>query len=181
MKKVRTKKIEEVIVGDNGAVTLRHGFERSAVPSEPPYVKVFCQDISKLHNLPKQVCNVLWALFRRMQYDNTVLLPNAEKRAICEEIGLYKRGLNESEVSVNSLDIYLNKMARKGMITRVGTGKYIMNPFLFGKGGWTNINNIRLSSIYCADGTITYVDTITDEQKMEEIKRLEERLKGDES
>ena len=50
--------------------------------------------------------------------------------------------------SVKTITNALNLMVKKGILYRVSRAKYQLNPWLFGKGKWTDIHELRMTHIW---------------------------------
>ena len=106
---------------------------------EPEYIKLYIQTIDTL-NLTSSMLNVLMALLRRAKPADDpecgmcVILVSHYKRQICNEVGL---------PNISSLDNILHKLTSTGLIIRIATGVYQINPFIFGKGDWKDISKLR--------------------------------------
>jgi DNA-binding transcriptional regulator GbsR (MarR family) len=60
-----------------------------------------------------------------------------------------KREISKSlKMGYQTVSNSLNILSKKGIIKRQDTGIYFLNPFLFGKGNWNTIQNLRLKINY---------------------------------
>jgi predicted transcriptional regulator of viral defense system len=57
------------------------------------------------------------------------------KRLMCQ-----KHGIGSPQTIANAL----SKMTKEGILLRIETGVYMLNPFLIGKGDWKDIQKLRL-------------------------------------
>ncbi len=121
------------------------------IKQEPPYVKLYIQDLLYLSDMPKGLTNVVYSLVSRATYANPrdtekgliIGLTGYIREEICKECG-YKK--------IQSLNNDITKLLKGNIIKRIGTGTYQLNPYLFGKGEWKDINKIRMSWIYDIHG-----------------------------
>lgn len=120
------------------------------LPSEPPYIKLYLDDIQKLYDLPNNT--ILYELLRRMNYDGEIVLNSSEKKKIAEKLS----------IKIQTIDNYLNKLKAADVFSSVAKGTFLPNPNLFGRGDWLKIldrrkkyNNIKLNVIYKPDGSKT--------------------------
>ncbi|MNG04628.1 hypothetical protein D3C84_877730 [compost metagenome] len=74
-----------------------------------------------------------------MTYENEIVLNAYKKKEIAAELGFN---------SVQSLNNNINKLVKEKIMFRKGTGTYVMNAFLFGRGNWEDIKKIRLELVY---------------------------------
>ncbi len=118
---------------------------------EPPYIKLYIQDLLYLSDMPKGLTNIVYSLAMRASYANPldadkgliVALTSYIRQEICNECG-YK--------NIQSLNNDITKLVKGNIIKRIGTGTYQLNPYLFGKGDWKCIDNIRMSWVYDIKG-----------------------------
>jgi len=131
------------------------------VEQEPNFIKLYLQDICKLNDIPKTGSKLLNELLKYTSYDNKILLPSAIKKEIAKKL----------DTTVGTLDNALSKLTKKEILRREGTGVYILNPFFFGKGKWTDIKKIRAEWEYGVEGrALTNVEI---EQEIgEEVKEV---------
>lgn len=115
---------------------------------EPPYIKVYFEDILYLRNISKKYFSVMYALLKRVSYAGDecpmcVVINKGVKKAICEEIG-WKNPV--------SIDNAIQVLMKGGIIRRIERGMYQFNPFLFGRGHWSEVAKLRLSVNYDRNG-----------------------------
>lgn len=138
------------VVDENGQVRSR---SKTSIfkGQEPNYIKLYLQDISYLHDIPKSHTNVLYELLSYVTYGtNEISLSSGAKKRIVESSGM----------SMSSLNNNLSLLAKNGLIERIGTGMFRLNPFLFGKGDWKSIKELRDVSMHLE---ITY-DKLTNKR-----------------
>ena len=104
------------------------------IQSEPAFVKLYIEDISKLYDLPKGTDKLLFELVKSMSYEGEICLNAGKKRIIAEKLGFS---------NTRTIDNNLTKFCKKDILDRVETGVYIANPNLFGKGSWADIYKLR--------------------------------------
>lgn len=130
---------------------------RTIYKQEPPYVKLYLQDILYLNDVPKSLTNVLYALLNYVTYadqENGMCIPlnGFIKQQIREKCGMDNpRTLNNA----------LSKLVKGDILKRIGTGTYQLNPYFFGKGDWKDIANIRTTWNYDAIKGRTFQAAIT--------------------
>lgn len=104
-----------------------------ALMQEPAFVKIYLNDLSKLLDLPDYCKNVVYALLQIMSFDGTIRLTLGTKIKICEKIGIKEKSFRN----------YLTAIVKNGILLRVSTCEYEMNPCLFAKGHWSEIHKRR--------------------------------------
>lgn len=116
------------------------------LPQEPPYVKMYIDDIGKLLDVPAGPRMVLYQLVRRLDYEGFISLTPAARERVAKAC----------EIGVPTMSNYLTLLCKSGILRHVGRGEYEMNPSLFAKGDWKDISRRRqafeLSIAYTADG-----------------------------
>lgn len=151
-----TKTTRMTIEADTGEIKETHTQQFNVIPSsdEPEYVKLYVRawcDFKGIDSLRPSDRTVLVRLFNVMTYAKArsvvdehgnvhdegwgqIIYTNAElKRSIARETGL-------QYATVNTAFTHLKKA---GVLRRVGTGTYQVNPELVGKGKWSEIKKLR--------------------------------------
>ncbi len=117
-----------------------HHHEKTTVSNkgnEPPYIKLFIDDIARIYRLPSE--RALIELLSLLNYENQIILNAAIKKKIAQRVG-YK--------TVAVLNNYLTSCVKSGVLRHVETGVYEPNPELFGRGSWNEIRERRLSEFW---------------------------------
>lgn len=128
------------------------------VQAEPDFVKMYLDDVAVFNRLTRKQRLVLDRMLQRMDYNNEVNLPVGAKVTICVEAGIFKQGYEdvvcdaEERVSLNSLNFILSSLCSSELVSRKAKGVYLINPHIFGKGKWTDIEAIRLTVNYSKEG-----------------------------
>ena len=115
--------------------------------AEPQYVKLYIKDMLYMRDMPKGLSDITLALARRATYADSssidqglrVALTPYIKEEICRECGY---------TNVRSLNNDLTKLVKGCIIKRLGTGTYQLNPHIFGKGEWKDIESIQATWDY---------------------------------
>jgi hypothetical protein len=145
MSKTKTYIREVNEITNDGEIIVQKRLETSNFESEPPYVKLYLQDIGRLNGLNTSEQKLLNELVFNMGYNNVVPGYKPIKEIIAAKIGIAYNTLNEC----------IKDLCKKGILIRKARGFYIMDPNLFGRGTWTDIKKIRMVIEYNADGTKT--------------------------
>jgi hypothetical protein len=148
---------------------------------ESDFVKMYLDDLSLLKGLTPTESNVLYELLKRMDYDNMISLSTGSKKEICHALKMYNKAgrgkgfavlvddkTNEPTPSINSLNGILNKLSEKEIFHRKDKGLFQVNPYLFGKGRWADIEEIRVTYSYTPEG----------KKQESAIKRASDRIRG---
>jgi len=105
----------------------------NTVPTEPNYLKLYVDDLGLLNKLSGCEVISLIHIAALANYDGQVSLPLLVKQSIAEKAGVKIQAVNNATV----------KLTRKGILKRLGTAVYILNPDLFARGKWREIRERR--------------------------------------
>ena len=106
---------------------------------EPNYIKLYLSDISYMHGLPTTTSDVLQELLKYVTYGTQEIMLNAtSKKRIAETTGM----------NIRTVDNRLQDLVKAGILDRVALGTFVLNPYLFGKGDWKTINELRNRNIH---------------------------------
>lgn len=134
---------------ETGEITAIEDVTVLRIPKEPPYVKMYIDDISKIVGLSAGAQNVLYELVTKIDYDGIVTVTKGTRDRIAA-----KTGLKETTVRNRISDL-----SASGIIKKAGYCEYEMNPNLFAKGDWQDIYKRRcgfkLEINYSKDGVRT--------------------------
>ena len=114
------------------------------VEQEPDFIKLYLQDICKLNDIPKTYSKLLNELLKYSSYDNMILIPTYIKEKISKDLNM----------NIGTVSNSLSQLTKNEILKREGKGAYRLNPFLFGKGKWTNIKKIRTEWQYGKEGRV---------------------------
>lgn len=119
---------------------------------EPPFIKLYLQDLARLKDLSRTERNVLDRMMYHSQYGNEVIVTKRKREDICEY----------AETSYNNLTNVIGKLIKKGLMRRETTGVYTLNPDIMFRGKQSD--RARLIIDYYNDGTSTMkLETVEDE------------------
>lgn len=123
--------------------------ELQKLPPEPAYIKLYIDDIGRLHGLKPITREVLLYLAANMGYDGVSSLTPRRRAMIALTIG------TTAQVVSNSL----GECVRAGLARIVARGEYELSPALFARGAWADIRERRLrfvaSFVYGPEGRQT--------------------------
>ena len=108
--------------------------------AEPPFIKMYLNDIVYMSDLPKSYGSILYEMFKYMTYagekDGMVIFINGYVKAnIVQALSLK---------TTQSIDNAITKLVKGNILKRISRGTYRANPYLFGKGDWQDIARLRL-------------------------------------
>ena len=112
--------------------------------TEPPYIKLYLQDILYLTDIPNKHESVLYQLLKRVTYAGEkngmeVVINSSLKRRIAKELDFK---------NIGSISNAITNLVKGKVLIRKDVGIYQFNPFFFGKGDWQDISRLRLEINY---------------------------------
>ncbi len=141
MKKL-TKGVTTTVKDEDGCVVSETKQTEFYVQNEPDYIKLYIKDVSRLNSLPNYVHIVLNSLMEHVTYSNTLIITAHIRRKIA----------SGGEVSEEGIKKAITVLIEKGILKREARGHYLMDPFIFGKGKWNDIKQIRTTIVYSEKG-----------------------------
>jgi hypothetical protein len=103
------------------------------IDKEENYIKVYLKHLTYLHSLPSGLDPLIYELLKLVDYKNRIVL-NA---SIKKDIAL------STKKSINTINQYISKLVKHSVILHKDTGIYVLNPYIFGKGEWKDIIELR--------------------------------------
>lgn len=127
---------------------------------EPAFIKVYLKNILALANVKGTHSDLLNALVKMASYAGTnekneyggmeIVINATIKRRLMKELGLK---------NVGSVANGLSALVKGKMIYRVGSGVYQLSPYVFGKGDWKDVSELRMIIDYRESGKEIRVQT----------------------
>lgn len=142
MNKIRVVTKTENITDNNTGELLSSTSTSIGYEQEPDYVKLYLKDISMIHDLSGSNNAVMHALLGKMNYDGEVVLVSKMKEEICARISIAKTTFEHS----------IGTLVKKGVLIKKGNNFYLFNPYLFARGKWNSIKQIRMTINYSQSG-----------------------------
>lgn len=118
---------------EQGSVVEQQKTQVIQFPSEPPFIKIYISDLTRILGLPLGVQSLLTALISKMDYENVITLTSRKKQEIAAKVN----------IKIQTFDNYLLKMVESGILRRIGRGEYQANPEYFSRGEWSEIYRRR--------------------------------------
>lgn len=103
------------------------------MPAEPAYIKLYVDDIGKLHGLKPMTREVLLYVAASMGFDGVATLTSRRRAQIALTVG----------TSLQVVKNCLLECVKAGLLRHVGRSEYEPNPALFGRGNWAEIRERR--------------------------------------
>jgi hypothetical protein len=107
------------------------------LPSEPEYIKLYVNEIGRIHGLKAGHRDILLYVASMVAYDGSVVLNVRRKAQIAFTL----------KIATKSIDNALSEFVKTGLLIRLGRSDFELNPFLFGKGDWKSIRERQESFI----------------------------------
>ncbi len=112
------------------------------IPKEPPYVKMYIDDLAKILELTSGCRSLLYFLIKKMDYEGIITLTKSSRDRLAEQIGVKETAVRNQ----------ITQLCQKRILRRIGTGEFEANPNLFARGDWSDIHKRRK----CFKLTISY-------------------------
>ena len=136
---------------------------RFGVEQEPDYVKLYIADLSRIIGLSGADNNVILGLLRNMNYDNIIALNAYTRKQMCEQL----------HIKYDTLLHVFRKLIEKNIIKKIGSNTYKMNPFLYGRGKWEDIKQLRMTFTYDKDGRSVEVEKISEGEETHSLNGID--------
>lgn len=142
----KKKIIKEIETGyvdvETGEIISSKTLKEWSLPrEEPDYVKLYFNAVLEFNAVSCANTPILLELIKYMSYADDekggqmIYLNKYLKDQICKNLNI-----KDSTLKAN-----ISKLCKGNILKRVGTGTYMANPFIFGKGDWASIKNLRAS------------------------------------
>ena len=151
-KNKRIHSFEEKTVVDyaTGEIKQQETIRTGSVPSEPPFIKMYIDDLADLTHIQKGPRGLLYELAKRVDYDGYISLNKIIRKKIADALKL------ESGTFSN----YLMILKKKHLLHEECRNVFTLNPYFFAKGEWKDIYHSRktfddliMSIKYKSDGS----------------------------
>jgi len=158
MPKIIIEKSETFLDYKTGEINQEINSQTIKLPKEPPFIKLYLEDLVKLNNLPKSNSSVLYELIKLVNYNGEINLSPFSKERIIKKLKIK---------NPKSLDNSIQQLVKTDIMKRIGRGSFLLNPSLFAKGSWNDIRRLRekyieLKIIYNSNGKKDISVTIND-------------------
>ena len=146
-KQVYHQEVSRTVKEETGEITKTEVTERVRLPDEPPYIKLYINDLMALTHVPKSCEDVLLALLRKLDWDGYITISTRFRKELCEYL----------DVKNQTLSNKIQWLVKSGLLKTVGKNEYLANPDFFAKGDWPKIYKRRESEGFVL--TIKYNST----------------------
>lgn len=131
--KVVSETTERNVDMETGEVKSETSTKVTRLPSEPPYVKLYLEDLGRLLDLPGGPQDLLFMLIRKIDYEGMITLSAGSRRRIADRLG----------ISDQTFRNRLRALTRSGVLLRREHNEYEANPLYFARGDWRDIYERR--------------------------------------
>jgi len=121
-----------------GVVTETEREQRIRFPKTEDFVMTFTKELGFMKNLSKGEMLVMFGFLKIVNRENELILNKSIKQRIADEFGL----------KINSMNPLISSMVKKGVILQKERGVYLLNTFIFGKGQWSDIKELRMNIVW---------------------------------
>ncbi len=134
--------IESIIDHETGELKQSIRNESRRVQQEPDYVKLYLSDIQLLHGIPNSA--VLNELLKDLGYSGVLYT----FKPVIDRIQA------ATSLKYDTIKKTIKKYENAGILINTGRCEHQVNPNLFARGRWTDIQQIRLIVDYNKDGKL---------------------------
>lgn len=134
MGKVIYEEVERNVNHETGEVTNEKSTKRVRSEPEPPYFKVYLEEVETILKLPKDSHKLIFEMAKEMKYDGIINVNGYLKEKWMKSLGYTNK---------QSINNAISKLTQKEALKRIGTGCYQINPHIIAKGSWEEIKLCR--------------------------------------
>lgn len=126
---------EEIIVTDVETGQTRATKETNVIrmPSEPPFIKMYIDDLSHFMGLKDRHRDIVFELIKKLDFEGMVTLTPRTRAGIAERLG----------ISDQSFRNYLSEVVKTGLFKRISHNEFEVNPHYFARGDWQSVYHRR--------------------------------------
>lgn len=142
------------------------------IPNEPPYIKLYTTDLSNLFKLPVGTTSVLMCFVTIADYQGVIALNKYLKDSIAERMNA--KPAKNGKPSNSVVNKAITELLNKGIISRIGSSTYQLNPNYFARGKWRDIyqqrKSFKMTITYKDDGKEGIREIITEQSEADIIQ-----------
>lgn len=133
MGNIYSQETTRITDGETGEIKQTETVQKSYIENEPPFVKIYLDDICQLNRVPKSSQDVLHHLIKKLDYEGYITISKRYREQICAALNIKNQTLSNK----------IQNLCKSGLITCVSRNEYEANPHFFGRGPWVDIYNKR--------------------------------------
>lgn len=131
-----------VVNNETGEVLEDRELNVKYVSKEPPFIKTYIEDLSRLTGIQGSDKLVLYRIALMMDYKNEVFLT----------VGVKKEIADLENMALGSVNNSITRLFKNKLLFRKDSSRYIVNPDFFGRGEWKKIFQIKTTLTYSHKG-----------------------------
>lgn len=171
-KKQKLNSIETTISQDQeGNVSKSSTAKATSKLKEPPFIKLYLHDIILLKDLPSSCSSILYELMKLTTWENKIVLNSSIKKDIMAKL----------EIKTSTLNNTLSQFVKKKILYRLDVGVYMPNPYLFARGEYVDIHQLRLVVDYSVSNESKNIRLEVNGELIGEDEFIEEYEKNEET
>lgn len=116
-----------------GEVIRESTVHSTAFMSEPPYIKMYLDDLTQILDIPSGPRAVLDLMLPKLDYEGYITLSTRYRRQMADTLGIQDQTLRNC----------IARLVKSGIISNSGRGEYQVNPYLFARGDWKRVCEMR--------------------------------------
>lgn len=128
-KKLLRSTTSQVVDMKTGEVVEHTNTQVHQIPSEPPYVKMYLDDLCGIINVGDPIKTLLLLLLRRLDFEGFIMLSPRSRKEMATQLGIADQTFRNR----------LNELCKTGLIHRVSLNEFQVNPLYFARGDWRKI------------------------------------------
>lgn len=103
------------------------------LPSEPPFIKMYIDDLSHFIGLKERHKEVVFELIRKLDFEGMITLTPRTRASIAERLGITDQSFRN----------YLSEVVKTGLFKRISHNEFEVNPHYFARGDWQSVYSRR--------------------------------------
>lgn len=134
------KKTTNTIIDENGQVSRHEEIDEVFIPREEPnFVKLYLDHVLVQARTKVDLSPLLMEILKLANYADD------ERGGMYIVLNKYAKQLIGSRIdmSLQMIDKNIKQFVSSKVLMRIARGTYLLNPYYFGKGHWTDIKKIR--------------------------------------
>ena len=132
-KRVINATTERTIDRDTGQVITETVSNVVRLPQEPPYIKMYLDDLCELISVPGAERQLLEMMLQKLDYEGFITLSSRYRKVICDRLKIKDQTFRNR----------LSGLCKSEILKRKGTNEYEVNPRYFARGEWRQISERR--------------------------------------
>ena len=141
MAKIVSVKKEKIVNFKTGKTVVEYESSTVNVGSEPEFIKIYLGSIMYLKDMPTNLAAIMMCILKQTPYSDsenvTVILTKDVKEDIAAELRLSYQTVVNAIVKLVKGKILFHQGS-------IRSARYLVNPYIFGKGHWKDVKKLQL-------------------------------------